>query len=430
MNTMVWGINFAPEVTGIGPFNTGLCEYLQERGHQVVMITGFAYYPHWRRLPGDTGIFRREVWEKVLVHRCWHYVPGRVSTIGRILHEISFVLTSFVRVLTVPRPDVYVIVMPSLLLGVAGRIAAGLKGRPYVVHVQDLQPDAAVALGMIRNRWLVRMLYRIETLTYRGASFVSGISQGMLTAFAQKGVPSHRIVYFPNWLRQFGRNSAFSQSNVISRDQVAAFRRRHSLPLGAFILCYSGNLGRKQGLELLIDAAEQLAVSGRSPEEITFLVVGEGAMRDELVRDVARRKLRNVCFLSLLPEKEYQLMLRAVDLHVILQISKTGRYFFPSKLLSILASGSAVLTVSDDESELARAVNEGGFGVNLAGVDARGLAQAVDQLRHREKEMQKYRERSAWVRAFEAPRVLNDYERALMIVVEGGSLSATEKGVA
>src|SRR5690349_12117507 len=143
MRIIVWGINYAPELTGIAPFNTGLCDYLRQQGHHVEMLTTFPYYPFWRKIPGDRGlIYRTDDFDGVLVHRCWHYVPHQASSVRRMWHELSFGLTSCLRALFLARADLYIVVSPPLLLGPLAVLIARLKQRPFVFHVQDLQPDA------------------------------------------------------------------------------------------------------------------------------------------------------------------------------------------------------------------------------------------------------------------------------------------------
>src|SRR3954464_3821090 len=138
MRVVVWGINYAPEISGIAPHNVALCEYLQNNGVDVEMVTTFAYYPAWRKMPEDRHqLFRSDVINGVRVHRCWHFVPQRVSAWKRIIHEGTFVLTSTMRALTLKRADVYVIPSPPLLLGVAAWFVAGIKGSHFVFHVQD-----------------------------------------------------------------------------------------------------------------------------------------------------------------------------------------------------------------------------------------------------------------------------------------------------
>ena len=190
MRVIVWGINYAPEITGIAPHNVALCEFLKREGVDVEMISTFAYYPAWRKAPSDRyEIFRTDRINNVPVHRCGHFVPKRVSPWNRIVHEGTFTLTSTWRARFLRKPDVYVIASPPLLLGVAAWLVSVLKGAPFVIHVQDLQPDAAVGLGMLRRGWFTRLLFSLEAFAYRHAARVSGISQDILKAFRKNGVP-------------------------------------------------------------------------------------------------------------------------------------------------------------------------------------------------------------------------------------------------
>ena len=109
------------------------------------MVTTFAYYPAWRKSAQDRHLlFRTDNINDVPVHRCWHFVPACVTAWKRIIHEGTFVFTSTLRILSLKRPDVYVIASPPLLLGTAAWFVSKIKDAPFVFHVQDLQPDAAV----------------------------------------------------------------------------------------------------------------------------------------------------------------------------------------------------------------------------------------------------------------------------------------------
>src|SRR5436190_11857885 len=159
MKINVWGINYAPELTGIAPYNAALCEHLARQGHDVRMVTSFAYYPAWTKAQEDRGRwFRTDEIRGVPVHRCWHYVPRKANALKRIIHEGTFVAASFLRQLVLPAPDAYVVISPPLLLGAAAWLLGKIKRRPFLFHVQDLQPDAAAGLGMLRDGALVRAL--------------------------------------------------------------------------------------------------------------------------------------------------------------------------------------------------------------------------------------------------------------------------------
>jgi colanic acid biosynthesis glycosyl transferase WcaI len=219
MKINVWGINYAPELTGIAPYNTALCEHLERHGHDVGMVTSFAYYPSWTKQQEDRGrLFRTDRVRSVPVHRCWHYVPRKANTLKRIIHEGTFVAASFLRQLTLPAPDAYVVVSPPLLLGTAAWMLGKIKRRPFVFHVQDLQPDAAAGLGMLKQGAFVRALYWLEAFAYRKAARVSGITTGMLDAFRQKGVPEEKLETgaVPQW-RGATRVRDVSASGRVSR---------------------------------------------------------------------------------------------------------------------------------------------------------------------------------------------------------------------
>ena len=364
MRILVWGINYAPEVTGIAPCNVALCEFLKSGGHDVHMLTTFRYYPEWQKASKDAGkLYRTDVINCVPVHRCWHYVPRRVSALKRIAHEASFVLASFLRALTLPRPDVVVIVSPPLLLGAAGWLLHALRGAPFIFHVQDLQPDAAVGLGMLKQNAFTRLLYRLEAFAYSRAARVSGISQGMLRAFAAKGVPESKRVYFPNGVPAAGTSAP---------PLVGKWRASHGFAPADFLAVYSGNLGMKQGLEILLEGARLIQDS-----RVRVVICGQGAARERLLAGIERHRLPNLTLFPLQDDEAYREMMADSDLCLITQQAGTGQYFFPSKLLSALAYAKPVLAVADSDSELAHAMTEGGFGLQVPTEQPQILADAL-----------------------------------------------------
>jgi colanic acid biosynthesis glycosyl transferase WcaI len=367
MRVIVWGINYAPEFTGIAPHSVALCEFLRGLDHDVEMVTSFPYYPTWRKRPEDRRrLYRMDVVNGVRVHRCWHFVPARVSALKRILHEGSFVLTSTLRALALPRPDVYVVVSPPLLLGVAAWLVGKIKDAPFVFHVQDMQPDAAVGLGMLKGSRLTRALYALESFAYRHAARVSGITQGMLRSFRGKGVPEDKLVYFPN---------AIELNDAELPPERGEFRRRHGFISEEFLAIYAGNLGVKQGLDVLLETAPLL----RDPR-IRIVICGDGAQRESLAQRVRDLKLPNVSLLPLQAGRDYRALLVDADVCFITQQAGAGNSFFPSKLLGLLAESKPVVTVAAPECELALSLAEGGFGENIPPGQARELADRLEVL--------------------------------------------------
>jgi colanic acid biosynthesis glycosyl transferase WcaI len=367
MRIVVWGINYAPEFTGIAPHSVALCEFLLGQGHDVEMVTSFPYYPTWQKRPEDHGrLYRTDLVNGVPVHRCWHFVPARVSALKRIFHEGSFVFTSTLRALSLRRPGVFVVVSPPLLLGVAAWLVGKIKRAPFVFHVQDMQPDAAVGLGMLKRNWFTRALYVLEAFAYRHAARVSGITRGMLATFQGKGVAESKLIYFPN---------AIDLKNDEPAPQRGEFRKRHGFPEDEFLAVYAGNLGVKQGLEVLLETAALLR-----DQRIRFLICGDGAQREALAARAREMKLPNFSMLPLQAGRDYRALLVDADVCFITQQAGAGNSFFPSKLLGLLAESKPVVTVAAPECELALSLREGNFGVNVPPGQPRELAGVLDAL--------------------------------------------------
>ncbi len=367
MRIIVWGINYAPEFTGIAPHSVALCEFLRAHGFDVEMVTAFAYYPSWEKRPEDRAcLFRTDVINGVPVHRSWQFVPARVSALRRIFHEASFVFTSIFRALALPRADVYVLVSPPLSLGVAGWLVGKIKRAPFVFHVQDMQPDAAVGLGMLKAGWFTKGLYALEAFAYRKAARVSGITRGMLKSFRGKGVPDGKLIYFPN---------AIALGEGAPSPSPGEFRERHGFVREEFLAVYAGNLGVKQGLEVLLETSPLLR-----DRNIRLVICGDGAQRETLTRRVSEMKLPNVSMLPLQVGRDYQALLVDADICFITQQAGAGNSFFPSKLLGLLAVSKPVVTVAAPECELALSLLEGNFGVNVPPGQPAELAALLDSL--------------------------------------------------
>jgi colanic acid biosynthesis glycosyl transferase WcaI len=279
-----------------------------------------------------------------------------------------------------------------------------VKRSRYVFHVQDLQPDAALGLGMLKPGPFTRALYQLEAMAYRRAAAVSGISDGMLAAFERKGVPPERRWYFPNWINRL--------TSAAQPDEAERFRAQHGIEPGAMLAIYSGNIGRKQGLAVLIEAAvliEKESPSAGRGTPVRILIVGDGAARVELEGVIAKSGLKHLRLLPLLSDADYRAALAAMEVAVITQTAGTGQYFFPSKLLSVLAAGKPVITVADSSSELAQAVAAGGFGRNVLPGDPAQLATVIAELAANPAQLTRLAEGTTWVRRFEREQVLGAY---------------------
>ena len=362
MKILIYGINYAPELTGIGKYTGEMAAFLASRGDEVEVITAPPYYPQWKIKEGYDRGFYTEHLEGVAVHRCPLYVPQEVTGMRRILHELSFVLSSLRY--WIPRYfrsyDQIICISPPFHLGFPGLIHKWLRGTPLLYHIQDLQVDAARDLGIIKQGWLLRLLERAESWLLKRVSTVSTISEGMLRKVARKGIPADEIVLFPNWV---DGNLVYPVAKADSARSAWNIREEDRLIL------YAGNLGEKQGLESIIELADRM----RDVPRLKFLIIGEGGAKARLVAESQRRSLPNLTFKPLQPLSQLAATLAAADVHLVLQKKAAADLVMPSKLTNILAVGGHALITAEQGTTLYDQVNEHSLGTLVAPEDIDAL---------------------------------------------------------
>lgn len=342
MKFLLYSINYAPELTGIGKYNGELARVLSQLGLEVSVITAPPYYPEWCIHPVFKNRFIVQVDAGVKVVRCPIYVPAKLSTFKRLVHLFSFSLTSAGGLLKqLPRkPDILFVVQPTLFCVPFALFFAKLRGIKTVLHIQDYELDAMFGLGMSKPGLLKRLACKMETFLYRRFDMVSSISYSMLKRAESKGVDPAKLLFFPNWSDTDFVNPTIDASRL---RQAWGFAQEDK------IILYSGNMGQKQGLEIIVEAAKQFSAE----PNIKFLLIGSGAYRATLEQLVANAGLNNVQFKDLQPWELVPQILVMADLHLVVQKLGVADAVLPSKLTNILAAGGHALVTAEDNTELA-----------------------------------------------------------------------------
>jgi colanic acid biosynthesis glycosyl transferase WcaI len=365
---LIVGLNFQPELTGIGKYTGEMAAYLSRQGHQVRMVTTAPYYPYWKTQPGyQWWKYSGEAWCGVDVYRCPLWIPRQTSGLKRLLHLFSFALSSFPILLGQLRwkPDLVLCIAPAFFSAPFALLAARFSGAKTWLHIQDFELDAATQLGMLRvDHPLTRWATRAESWLLRRFARVSTISDRMVSRLKMKGVNGERACLLPNWV---DTNQIYPLP-----DPRRTLRRVFDLPEEGTIVLYSGNMGNKQGLEIVVDVARELQTDTR----IHFVFCGEGTARKDLER--AAHHLPNVQFLSLQPAEKLNQLLNTADIHILPQRADAADLVMPSKLLGMLASGKAVIATADPGTEIGDVVGQ--IGVLVPPGDQRALYEAILEL--------------------------------------------------
>lgn len=373
MRILIYGLNYAPELTGIGKYTGEMSEWLAKRGHEVRVVTAPPYYPAWRIRDDYRGPWYRteRAADQPLVHRTPLYVPQHPTGLKRIAHLVSFMVGSIPMMLreTFWQPEIVFTVEPTFFCAPLCLFVAKSAGAACWLHVQDFEVDAAFELGLLPGQGPIHdAALRIEKFFTLAFDRVSGISSRMVDRAHTKGVPANRIVLFPNWVDAehiFPISPELNRANPFRQELADRIENADK----AILILYSGNMGAKQGLEMLAPLAESFADDPR----VQFLFCGDGAFRARLESLVAHQT--NVTMLPLQPIDRLNDLLNAADIHLLPQRASAADLVMPSRLSAMLASGRPVIATAGIGTQVAHVVE--GRGIVVPAEDAEALRDAV-----------------------------------------------------
>jgi colanic acid biosynthesis glycosyl transferase WcaI len=362
MKIVIQSLNFSPDLTGIGKYTGEMADWFSSKGHFVQVVTAPSFYPAWRIKP----LVKNYMWHieernNIRIWRCPIWVPSNPSGFKRILHVISFALSSFPIMLWLifSRPEIIISIEPPLLTAPTAILASKISGAKFVLHIQDFEVDAAFDLGLIKGGTLRRCAYKLEKYILSSAHLVTTISSRMMEFVANKGVPLDRIFYLPNWADISLVDHTSSVESITRFTQNEAYRTRLNIPKDKIIALYSGNMGAKQGLDLLANVANKFKYVDKLIQKIHFIFCGEGVGREALVN--ACKDLTFVQFLDLQPLETLLDFLAIADIHLLPQHEMVNDLVMPSKLGGMMASGKPVVACARNNTEVSKLVNK--FGI-------------------------------------------------------------------
>ncbi len=344
---------------------TELAEGLVERGHQVRVITGMPNYPQREIYPGYRGkCFITELHNGVTIQRSYLRIKSQPNLVDRLLLELSFVATSLPQAFNGWQPDVILLTVPPLLISLPATLLAQLYNCPVVLNLQDILPEAAVSVGLIKNKLIIRVFEALEKFAYKSVHTISAIADGFVENLVSKGVPPQKIVCIPNWVNVNFIRPLPKENN--------AWRCANQLD-DKFVVLYSGNIALTQGLETVVEAAAKL----RNIGEIVFAIAGESQALSTLQKHCISCRATNVLLLPLQPREQLPQMLAGADVGLVVQKRNVMNFNMPSKIPLLLASGRPIVASVPNGGTAARAVRKSGGGIVVAPESPADLASVV-----------------------------------------------------
>ena len=348
MKILIVSMNYAPELTGIGKYSSEMAEWLAMEGHDVTVICAPPYYPSWKiSAPYAAWRYKKERLNGVKVIRCPIWVPKSVTGLKRIIHLVSFAISSIpILLLQIFRNNnVVFTVEPSFLNSFAALFVAKLSRAKSILHIQDFEIDVAFELGIVKNKMLKRVLLKIEKTTMSFFDVVSTSSEAMVDLLHEKGVPTGKAYLFPNWV---------DVDQIHPLKNKNQYRSNFNIDNETCVALYSGNMGEKQGLEIIIESANCLVNS-----KILFLMCGSGVALKRLKE--SSKHMPNVLWIDLQPLDRLNMLLNMADIHLLPQLAGASDLLMPSKLNGMLSSAVPIVATAYKNTQIEKVVSDCGI---------------------------------------------------------------------
>lgn len=324
--------NFPPETNAAATRVYERAAYWAEGGHEVTVITSFPNFPQGRLYPGYRNRWRQvETVDGIRVVRVKTFIAAnKGGAFLRALDFLSFMVTATVAALGERRPDVVAATSPQFFAAVAGWLVGALRRIPFVFELGDIWPASIVGVGAMRGNPLLALMEWLELFLYRRAARVVALTRAFKANLTGRGIDPGKIAVVPNGV-DLGRYAPRLRDEALAAEWNVA---------GKFVIGYVGTHGMAHGLGNVLDAAEKI----REREDICFLLVGDGAERDMLLADVARRKLANVRMIGPQPKDMMPRIWSLCDVALVhLRDSPVFAEVIPSKIFEAMGMGKPIL---------------------------------------------------------------------------------------
>jgi colanic acid biosynthesis glycosyl transferase WcaI len=336
--------DFFPDEVAISLYVTDLAIDLQAQGHSVSIVAGdYCYDSPMQRLA------HRETLHGINIYRIWATrFPKRIMT-GRMVNSLSFSLMLSIKMFFLPwHFDCVIGLTTPPMISLIAAVFARLRRAPFIYWVMDLQPDEAVAAGVIAERSLVAaLLRRMNGMLLNWSKLLVVLDRYMADRLCSINVPSHKIVIIPPW-------SSLETSKPIAAENTE-FRQVYNLQK-TFVVMYSGNHSICHPLDTLLEAT----LAFRDIPDFRFVFVGGGVRRTDVAHFKERHQLTSIVQIPFQPREKLFDSLCAADVHIMVMGSQFVGIIHPSKIYAALAVGRPTIVIGPGASAAADLVRETG----------------------------------------------------------------------
>jgi glycosyltransferase involved in cell wall biosynthesis len=354
---------FYPDYSATSQIMTDLAEDFVKKGAEVSIIASRGHY-----LGQEVKLKRKEIYKGMKIYRVLCTNFGKRTLLGRFVDYFSFYLSSIFKSLLIKKHDFVITLSTPPLISQIGALLKFIKGSKFIYWVQDIYPDTAVRLKLLKNENLfTKILYLLSKFTLKKANRIVALGDYMKEIIVSKGIKKDKISVIHNW-------SDGSTIYPISKKEnwfLDKFDLRDR-----FIILYSGNMGMGHCFSTILEGVREL----KGFDDIVFLFIGDGIRKKEIEEFKKRNTLANIKFLPYQRREDLNFSLNSGDIHLISLENGLEGHIVPSKIYGIMAAGKPVIYIGPKNSEIADIIFESDCGFVIEEGDVNGFRNAIVNL--------------------------------------------------
>lgn len=360
--------NFPPEVNAPATRTYEHCkEWIKDEEIEVTVITCAPNFPHGKLYAGyKNKFFQKEDFDGIKVIRVWSYITSNSGFAKRVLDYVSYSFMAFI-VGVFQKHDVIVATSPQFFTTWAGWALSKVRRKPWIFELRDLWPETIKTVGAMKQGHVIDRLEKIELGLYRSANHIIPVTDAFKMNLVNRGIDEDKISVITNG----SNNELFS---IREKDEFLV----QELNIGnKFVIGYIGTHGMCHGLDFIVNALAKV-----EDENIYFLFIGDGAMKQTIVDIAERLKLKNINFLDSIPKEDVPRYLSVCDVSLApLKNEDNFKTVIPSKIFEAAAMGKPTLLGVKGQAK--KVLEEDGAGICFEPEDEEDFLLKLIKLRNK-----------------------------------------------
>ncbi len=378
-NILIITDSYPPEIRSASQLMRNLADGLRDKGHNVWVATSYPKYnltdsenAVWPEMADENGIKVLRI--KTLPHHKVNFITRGVAQL-----LMPYIFFRKIKKNIKGRIDVVIVHSPPLPLSIAAYKVKKFYCAKYVLNLHDIFPQNAVDLGILRNKFLIKLFERMEKNAYKNSDLIIVPSNEHKKFIEEKkGVPKEKTQIVYHWI---------DSGPFLKAKKTGRFRKLYGLE-NKFIFLFGGVLGPSQGLDLFIRIADKI----RNNKDIIFLFVGGGSAKENLVKMAEKLELENVVFKPFVSLEEYPELVKDCDVGIICLTAQNTTPAVPAKILGYMAAAVPVVAFLHKESDGLLIVKEAKCGYGAISNNEEKALEIILKMYNEKEKMKEYGE--------------------------------------